>query len=201
MMQAPRYHLTLEEEDALLDELLDVLDKVVEVTGCRDMVPLWLIATREPRARNIRSADGPLLVVPPHIRAWAKSQRSKYAALAAWRHTVLAERILDFLDPGPARAVTAMYFTTTDNEPPYSWSKASSRHPKAGEWPSASLFDRRAQQGCRDTVRAIHNRLEAQRQGASAAVEARVDILETGARDGTLRDLLRYEELERGRAS
>jgi hypothetical protein len=196
-----RFQMTEEEENRLLDELLDVLDRVVETSGCRDMVPLWMLATRAARTEHIRSVDGPPLGVPPHIQAWARSMRSKYAGLAAWRHAMLAERILEALDASSARAVDAIYFTPTVNEPPYSWSKASSRHPSATEWPSPTVLDLRARQGCRDSVHLLEQRVEEARRGASPAVEARAAIVETGARHGTLRDVLRYRDIERGETS
>ncbi len=124
--------------------------------------------------------------------------RSKYAALAAWRHAVLAERILEAVGPAAAAAVEAMYFTPVEaNEPPYSWSKASSRHPMARDWPSANVFDDQARRGCRDSVALLRERVERALPGASCAAEARAAILSTGARDGTLAEVLRYAELER----
>jgi hypothetical protein len=152
-MAEPQPRMTEEEEERLLDELLDVLDLVTSTSGCADMVPLWLEATKRPRAVHFRPASSPTLAVPPHIRAWGRSMRSKYAALAAWRHAVLAERILEAIGSAAAAAVQAMYFTPVEaNEPPYSWSKASSRHPMAREWPSANVFDDQARRGCRDSV-------------------------------------------------
>lgn len=198
-MPAQRFEMTQEEEDRLLDELLDVLDRVVAASGCRDMAPLWLLATRAARGEHFRSVEGPAIQVPIQIRAWAKSMRSKYAGLAAWRHAVLLERVLDALDPASARAVEAMYFTPAEeNAPPYSWSRASARHPSAGEWPSASTFDQRARRGCRESVVLIHKRVDKTREGATLVAEARAAVVETGARDGTLRDVLRYADLDRG---
>ncbi len=199
-MTALRFQMTPEEEDALLDDLLDVLDEVVKTSGCRDMVPLWLLATRAVRAQHIRSVDGPALDVPRHIRVWAKSMRSKYAALASWRHAMLAEAILHALDGKAAEAVEAMYFTPAEaNEPPYSWSRASSRHPEVTRWSSPSMLDRRAKQGCRESVRVLQARVNALQLGASPRIEARAAILETGARDGTLKDVLRYADIDRSK--
>jgi hypothetical protein len=192
------YEMTEDEENRVLDELLDVLDEVVKTSGCRDMVPLWLLATRAARASHFRSSDAPAFHVPSHILAWLKPMRSKYAALAGWRHAVLMERILDALDPKVAPAVTAMYFTACpENAPPYSWSRASARHPDANSWPSPSVFDTKARRGCRDSVGILLDRSEGIRQGANAVQEARADIIEAGARDGTLRDVLRYAGIDR----
>ena len=196
-MRERPYAMTEEEENRLLDELLDVLDDVVRTSACRDMAPLWLLATRAARAEHFRAPEAPPLQVPPHIRAWAKSMRSKYAALAAWRHAVLLERILDALDPVQSRAVEAMYFTPAEeNAPPYSWSRASARHPAANEWPSASSFDLKARRGCRDSVALLRDRIAQARSGETATQDARATITETGARNGTLRDVLRYADID-----
>ncbi|MCK6517370.1 hypothetical protein L6R46_20195 [Myxococcota bacterium] len=198
-MPLPRFEMTEAEELALIDELLDVLDQVIETSGCPDMAPLWLLATRAARAEYLRRAESLPLQVPTHIQEWAKSMRSKYAGLAAWRHSVLLEGLLGSLDPPLASAVEAIYFTPAEqNRPPYSWSRASSRHPRASEWSSASVLDLRARRGCLETVMLIQQRVDAARGGASLVVEARTKILETGARDGTLRDVLRYDALARG---
>lgn len=192
----PASRLTEAEEERLLDELLDVLDQVLETSGCRDMAPLWLIATQRVRAEWITSTDERIERVPERILALGKSTRSKYAALAAWRHAVLSAAVLDSLERRPREAVEAMYFQPYDrNEAPYSWSAASSRCPSAESWPSPSALDALARRGCAESVRRLAELAEDLPQGADLATEVRAAFLRTGARDGTLKDVLRYESV------
>lgn len=196
MTRSDRPQMTLEEEDALLDELLDVLDRVVETSGCQDMRPLWLVATQRLRAERLRQVPGHVQSVPERIRAWGKSVRSKYAALAAWRHAVLQTGILGAIHADQRRAVEVLYFTPFDrNDAPYSWSQASSRAPGASAYSSPSVLDVRARAGCAASVKLLAVRASEMTVNADNAGDAKAAFVAIGARDGTLKDVLRYESV------
>ena len=187
-----------EEENALLDEILEVLDQVVETSGCRDMWHLWLRDTDRIRRELIRSVPERVTGVPDHLQAFSRSKRSKYGALAAWRHAVLMADALedDEIDERCGQAVRDIYFTPfPENKPPYSWSKCSSSCPGARCWDSPTVLDLRAAQGCRDSVERLKARVD-EDAGQSVADELRRRLLERGTRD-TLRDVLRYDTLDR----
>ena len=74
----PASRMTEAEEERLLDELLDVLDQVLETSGCRDMAPLWLIATQRVRAEWITSTDERIERVPERILALGRGYRAEW---------------------------------------------------------------------------------------------------------------------------
>lgn len=188
--------MTEEDENRLVEDLLDVLDRVVDSSGCRDMAPLWLVATQKVRADRLRQSAGKVGSVPDKFMMWKKDIRSKWAALAAWRHAVLQSGILSALGSREQRAVEAIYFTPFErNDTPYSWSRASSRAPAAHDWSSATALDARAKAGCADSVKLLKDHALQLTRGANAATEARAAFIEVGARDGTLKDILRYESV------
>lgn len=188
----PKTRLSDAEEIQLTNELLDALDEVEATSGCLDMIPLWFLATREPRAEFLKS-DGVIQNVPPHIKGWRPPKRSKYTALAAWRHAVLWQRLLDGLVQKYRNAVQDLYFTPfPENQPPYSWSRASSRAPGAGRYSSPSVLDDRARRGCAQLLEQLTARAEPP-DGASLLDEARAAFIARGARK-TLRDVLRIKK-------
>jgi hypothetical protein len=183
-------------EDMLIDDLNRVLDEVRDRSGCDDMLPLWFIATSKVRSEYLWREPGRIVNVPQKIRAWLPPKRSKYSALAAWRHAVLFTRVLERMDDEPRRAVEGMYFVPApENEPPYSWSAASSRAPDAGSWSTPNAFDVAAKRGCSVTVDLLGGEVDVRRADPSADSQARAAFIEAGTRDGSLRDVLRYATL------
>lgn len=190
-MTSGRSQLSEAEEEALVDELLDALDAVLETSGCPDMAPLWFIATTKARKEFLRS-EGVVQGVPERIKAWRPPKRSKYAALAAWRHVVLWRRLMSLLENKYRQAVRDIYFTPFEsNVPPYSWSRASSKAPNAASYASPSALDLRASRGCRLLFEQLRALAEPA-LGATVVEEARAAFAAPAARL-TLRDVLRFE--------
>lgn len=184
--------LTLEEEDALIDELLDALDESVRRSGCADMRPLWFLATKQARADFIQQSGGVVANVPDSIQRWNKSKRSKYAALAAWRQVTLWREALAQLPAKLRQAVEDIYFTPfKKNEPPYAWTKASSQAPAVARYSSPSTLDMNAKRGCVELLKSLQ-KLTTKSGGLSLVDEARVAFTAAGTRK-TLYEMLRIE--------
>jgi hypothetical protein len=187
--------LEAEEEQCLVAELEDALGQVVRASGCADMLGLWLFAVSRPRAEFLR-AEGVVTGVPEHIAAWKRPMRTKYAALAHWRHVVLWRGVLDRIANLRHRtAVRDMYFTPApENAPPFSWSKASSRSPAARRYRGPNAFDIAAKAGCRNTLDTIERITATEANGTTVEHEARAAFIDLRPRLGSLRDVLRIED-------
>ena len=124
----------------LNDALSAALEEMIEAT-CLDMLPLWLEATQRLRKKYF---DKAIPEVPDHLKqGFSDSTRSKYKALAKWRHGVFWQDLLveEFRDSpkegsllhGELRryaedmpTLRAIYFSPCENEPPYSYSQKKS---------------------------------------------------------------------------
>lgn len=186
--------LTDAEEQKLVDDLASALEQVIDTSGCLDMHWLYLLATQRPRHEFLSEdpwgRSSPPLT--PRLAAMVKGSRSKYGALAAWRHAVLWRSVRERIDPDFRSAVDALYFTPyEENAPPYAWSKASSGAPNAGKFPSPNELDRFAKEGCWATVLLL--RELAGSHADSVLDEATAAFTRMGIKK-SLKDVLRLEE-------
>jgi hypothetical protein len=190
-----RFDLSPDEEDRLAGELAEALERMVDTSGCLDMVPLWLRATQRIRGEFLRRRDEPTPALSPGLRQLGKSSRSKYGALAAWRHAVLWLSVHRDIDQAAAAGMVDVYFTPYDrNAPPYSWSGASSRAPGIRQYRGPAELDELARQGCWATIVALRERAARAGLHRSVEAEARQAFIKVAVRT-TLRDVLRIEEL------
>lgn len=191
-MAGPR--LSDEEEGQLVGELAAALEEVVETSGCLDMLPLYLQATS--RLRHEFLAEDPwgrtAPPLTPRLAAMVKGSRSKYGALAAWRHAVLWRRTRERIDPDFRTAMDTLYFTPyAQNAPPYAWSRRSSEAPGADRFTSPNELDRFAREGCWEVV--LKLREECGPGAGNLRDEAQRAFVRAGVRK-SLRDVLRLEE-------
>lgn len=191
-MAGPR--LSEAEEGQLVQELAAALEEVVETTGCLDMLPLYLMATLRPRREFL--ADDPwgraAPPLTPRLAGMVKGSRSKYGALAAWRHGVLWRGAREHIDPEFRAAMDTLYFTPyAENAPPYAWTRRSSEAPGADRFPSPNELDRFAREGCWEAVQAL--RVECLPGGGTLRDEAQRAFVRAGVKK-SLRDVLRLEE-------
>ena len=182
------------EEGELVDELAAALEEVVDTSGCVDMLSLYLLATQQPRREFL--ADDPWgRGAPPlssRLAGMVKGSRSKYGALAAWRHGVLWREAQERVDPDFRAAMDTVYFTPyAENAPPYAWTKRSSDAPGAGRFSSPNELDRFAREGCWATVQVL--REESRPGGSTLRDEAHRAFIRAGIKR-SLRDVLRLEE-------
>lgn len=101
---------------SLLDELLDALTRMVVLT-CPSMRPLWLGATVRQRRAAFAGVPQQRAELPDAFASWAKAKRSKYQALALFRHTVVW-RVDEARWNEQTRAGRG-YFTPCADEPPF----------------------------------------------------------------------------------
>ncbi|MCK6502768.1 hypothetical protein L6R53_05115 [Myxococcota bacterium] len=189
-----RARLTDAEEAELVDELARALEAVVDTSGCRDMLSLYLLATQQPRREFL--ADDPwgrsAPPLSPRLAGMVKGSRSKYGALAAWRHAVLWREVRDRVDPHFCEAMDVLYFGPyAENAPPYAWTRRSSEAPGADRFSGPNELDRFAREGCWSTVQVL--REVARSGGGSVRDEARRAFVRAGVKR-SLRDVLRLEE-------
>lgn len=182
------------EVQALQDELALVLQRMADET-CNSMVPLWLQGTLRIRRKHFGPQSEGVLSFEPskELLALGKSCRSKYQALACWRHAVLWRNILEKVEPEFARATKAVYFTRfPPDQKPFSWSKKVSDAPDAGGWPSPSTLKNHAKEGCWHSVAELRKEVWAAGEGR-AIDEVKRKFLEAGSAK-TLRHQLKLDE-------
>ena len=191
-MQAPK--LTPPQADALVDELAAALEEMV-ARSCADMAPLWLDATRSARALIGDDAVPELGFVPsPRFMALSKGARSRYRALAAWRHAVLWQRAhVSVADAEFHDAMEVVYFTAyPDNAPPYSWSQSAAKAPGVERFESPTTLKNHAKEGCWHSVDALLRRKAALLARQDWESELRSRLLRPATRR-SLRELLKLE--------
>lgn len=179
----------------LIGELAEALDAMVD-QSCAEMAPLWLAATRTERAQLQGEVRLDLGFMPsPRYIALGKGSRSKYRALAAWRHAVLwreAERAVE--DADFRAAMRAVYFAPfPSNEPPYAWSSSAAGAPGVRADHSAKTLKAWAKEGCAATLKALrreHKRLAAQTDILS---EVEAGLLKVATLD-TVEHVLKLED-------
>lgn len=190
-MSSPR--LTDADRDALVEELAVALEELLDHT-CAEMAPLWLDATRSARAPLGAAAELELGFEPSAaFLALGKAGRSKYRALAAWRHAVLWKDLLPGL--GDWRAATeTVYFTPYPaNRPPYAWTRGAAEAPGAERFPSPTTLKHHAKEGARELVQGLLDLLAS--PGVDERAEIEADLLRVATRE-TLTDVLKLEELD-----
>lgn len=119
------------ELELLEQEIVEAIGDMVDLT-CADMRPLWLIRTHKIRADLMKRKTGKGLdeltpAYPEAMSGYVKSNRTKLAALAGWRHAVVWQdlaKITKWIEGSKAtkEAVEAMkivYFKPCENVPPY----------------------------------------------------------------------------------
>jgi hypothetical protein len=192
MANAPQ--MSEDEEDQLVDALAAALDTMVDAS-CPDMAPLWFKATRAAR-RLLRSSiprcEAPL---PERLLAASKAMRSKYGALAAWRHAALWQGCLEELDAGDRETLVAIYFTACENRPPYAWSRSAARCPALPAGANPSWVKERAVCAAEDVLNQLKAR--AVEQDGSVRGELVQRLLKVATRD-TLDDVLKITDHDPG---
>lgn len=182
--------LPADDEERLVGELRDVLDEVLRTSGCLDMHPLWLIATKKPRAEFLRP-EGTVVSVPPHIMRWKAPKRTKWSSLAHWRHVVLWKETLAELPAALAKALRDAYFTPFEaNAVPYAWTQRSSGAPAAGSYDSPNAMDRMVKEACAESLRIL---LEPGSEARTMDEIARAAFADLRPRLGSIYDILRVE--------
>jgi hypothetical protein len=198
----------VENEEELVDELADALRDMAQKT-CRDMMFLWLDLTEDLREDFDCDGSFPDTSGVPGYAERSASWKSKYKALAGWRHAVvwqaletegLPETIDDWepddddvvaeLEQYPVRTREAMrriYFQEYPrNESPYSWSKKTS---EIIDDPNESVDNLRleAMRGCWSSLQML------ERIWSETSLRKRSEFLYLGMR-GTLSDLLKFDD-------
>ena len=128
----------------LENELIDAFERLSDST-CADMAPLWLAATRSAREGLLEQATWTEPPTDRYLRM-APASKSKYRALAAWRHAVMwreAHRLAN-LDQPDREVVDAIYFTPAPNSAPYSWSRSAADCPALPRGANPSWVKERA---------------------------------------------------------
>ena len=197
-MHPPR--LTEPEAEALVEELATALEAMLDRT-CADMGPLWLQATASAR-RYLGPHGVPELGFQPSERylRLGKGSRSKYRALAAWRHGALWRDALreDVLGDRAHDAVAAVYFTPyPSNAPPYAWSRSAAEAPGVERFDGPADLKDEAKGGCWRLV--AHLAAEQRRLGPDGdqrdwPAQVRARLLRPACRT-SLRDLLKLEDM------
>ena len=180
--------------DALLDEVLEVLGDMVEVT-CPSMRPLWLDLTRGMRAEMLEEPVA-IPAYPPHLLQAGKASRSKYRALAGWRHAVVWQDLLDAGDGGRLEALELIYFQPyPEDRPPYAYSARSSAAPGVSTDASIARVRQVARREARDTLVRLASRwIELFEAGSKAAAYSREFL--ALSRRASLRDVLKLESAD-----
>ncbi|TXD34252.1 hypothetical protein FRC98_18835 [Lujinxingia vulgaris] len=193
------------EDIQLRDELADALREMVDLT-CPSMLPLWLEATKRLRGNYFDAATPEL---PAYLkRAMSDSSRSKYKALAKWRHCVVWQSLLvddpevsveednllqrelgAYAETRPT--LQAIYFSPCDDTPPYSFSQKKSDAPTIDmAVDSEDLIIRRCVRAAWTTVKIIEARWKEAEGGPVSA------FLESSAKKA-LKDVLKFTEFSK----
>jgi hypothetical protein len=187
--------LEVEENERLLDEVMVALGDMVDMT-CAAMRPLWLRASLRVRKELVRRPfDAP--ECPASLANYGRSSRSKYTALAGWRHSVVWLALLEQQDTFGERealeALRVVYFQQyPKNSPPFSYAQRTSDAPGRPRGQSVENLRAWAVEGCAATIRSLLEerlRFHQQRDGG------RLDFVQLGL-PIRLRDFLKLEGME-----
>ncbi len=179
------------EEEALLDELADALQEVVE-SSCAEMAPLWLAGTRLARRDLTRTVPDLGIELSEACRRLSRGTQNRYRALACWRHALVWKGVLAEVDPDFAQATRALYFSPyPEGTPPYAWSQRVSDAPNAAEFPSAQTLKDWAKEGCWSSVEALRQRCR-EHPEKTVRDEVELRLLKVSCRD-TLSDVLKLD--------
>lgn len=184
-------------QDTWLDAVMDALDAMVART-CPSMRTLWLAATLK-RRRHWLGDDVttlPASVVPPGWRNLSKSSRSKYGALAVWRHAVVW-KLLHFLERTGApryEELQSIWFSPyPDDLPPFAWSQRLTQAPSTGR--ATDLRRRLAADACCQTILELRSLVERRDFDARGSMpDMREDDLLVDATRETLLDVLKLQD-------
>lgn len=150
------------ERHVLANELARALDEVVNRTGCKSTYRLWAEATQSTRERIFggTSLGVRLAAVVPMMSA---PSRSKYRALAAWRHAVIWRGALEHIQPVDRErlAVSGIWFTRVAvDATPFSWSKKTSSAPHVHHFAGPAEMRDLAKSGCWQSVEFLRKHAE-----------------------------------------
>lgn len=180
-------------EDLLLDSVMDALADMVDLT-CADMLPLWLRASRSVRASLCKTRTMEVPPYPLRLQAVQRPTKSKYMALAGWRHCVVWLRLLEepclFDAPQDLECMRLTYFQPCVNEQPYSYSQRTSVTPDMPRGLTVSEVRTSARGACMSSISAL--REEYQRQ-QNRRDQERMDFVLLGLKD-SLRDVLKLPD-------
>lgn len=192
-------------DEDLLNDLADALEEMTNKT-CADMRVLWLEGTKKLRQKYL---PAPNAEVPDHLKKRSPSFRSKYQALARWRHGVVWQKLLESPDKLPQDVkdaeeyaeflenqdlLQAIYFEPCANEPPYSYSQKKSASPRFKEVPFA---ESRVLSGSIRGAWASLKILEKLHSEAEGGPEA--DFLKASISSKSLDDILKFDSYRRSR--
>jgi hypothetical protein len=183
-----------EQGEAILGQVLDALDKMVQLS-CIDMLPLWLRASLRVRQdllkRPLKAPE-----YPGHLAGRShRGSQTKYKALAGWRHVVVWREALSRLEdlgcPDALNALKMVYFQPYPrNKPPYSFSRKTSAAPGFPVGQDVETVRAFAERGIIETLKILLKDRESL-QGNGDGRE--LDVLELGLKK-SLVDVLKLEE-------
>jgi hypothetical protein len=169
----------------LVEALAAALELMVDAT-CPTMRALWLSATeRERRRLREKQAEPPACSLPAPYAQWKKSKRSKYEALATFRHAVVWR-----LPPtawAPESPAGRVYFTPCTDEPPFRAGGADGRSDEG----LADLEEVRSQ--LVELIRLVRSSGAGDQQW-TLVEEGVAEALTRRATRSTLRDVLKLDE-------
>lgn len=179
------------DRDRLQDRLAEALGQMVEMT-CPAMRALWLALSRKERERQFDPVSMPS-VYPEHLLQIRASSRTKYQALAGWRHVMVWQGLLDE-EPGSGTeqhsAMRRIFFTPCPNDPPFSYSSKASDIPDLRRGEAPGLIKREAKAAC---WRSIKRLCELCREKLALGDEEVAAFVRLGFRD-SLNDVLKLED-------
>lgn len=192
-MEPPK--LSEAEQEQLLEELAQALEDLRD-RCCAEMVPLWLSSSLAAR-KHIGEGTFSQLDFEPSKEFFglSKGAKSRYRALAAWRHAVLWQRTLEALEDPDFRAATeAMYFEPYPaNAPPYAWSQSAAKAPRVGRFDSPTTLKHWAKEGCQATLAELSRQIKVLQVGNWPS-ELRSLLLKPSVRS-SVREVLKLEDL------
>jgi hypothetical protein len=170
----------------LIEELALALEQMADAT-CPSMRSFWLTSTLRER-RDFPGAMTQRIFVPPGLARFKKAKRSKYEALATFRHAVVWR--LPRCEWSPASAAGREYFVPCRDEPPFAAGGADARSAhgkKRRDAVSRHLIV------LIKAVRLAARKQDRERSGNDLHV---ADALAAKAVRKTLRDVLRLDDLK-----
>ena len=180
----------------LESEIMDALSDMV-ASSCPSMRAVWLRHSRNAR-KLVFGSDGASAGLlderyPAALLGYTKGSRSKYGALAGWRHCVVwrdvATQLLRHVSPEAIDALERVYFSSYElDAPPFCYSRNVSDIVRRGE--TRSGLKGLAQEGAKASVEAL--RLEYDRSGGLGEDDA-LEFLALGLKK-SLVDVLKIED-------
>lgn len=177
------------DRDDLYGRLMVALGDMVEMT-CPSMRPLWLHLSQSARAAIVGKPEE-MPSLPAHLLTRPPA-RSKYEALAGWRHAVVWQGILESGEGAASPSHAAMrriYFQPCPNVPPFSYSSAAGALPDLGPKEVPSCVKDRAKRGCWRAVEALFALF---REAEALGDDDIAAFIRLGFR-GSLKDVLKLE--------